>query len=63
MAGTVVLNHTNTDLLAANTRKKRQAQQTGIEYNNQGAYVLSLEDIKKKKQLAEIKRTIKRLND
>ena len=53
MADRVVLNHTNTELLATNTRKKRQAQQTGMAYNGQGAYVLSLEDVEKKRQLAK----------
>lgn len=55
MADTVVLNRTNTELLAANRRKKRRAQQTGIAYNSQGARVSSLEDVEKRRQLAENK--------
>ena len=56
MANRVVLNHTNTELLAANTRKKRQAQRTGIQYDDQGARVLSLEDVKERRQQAENKK-------
>ena len=55
MADKMVLNRTNTELLAANTQKKRRAQQTGIVYDGQGARVLSLEDVKKRRQLAENK--------
>ena len=33
MADRVILNRTNMDLLAANTRKKRRAQRTGIAYD------------------------------
>ena len=49
MTDRVVLNYTNTKLLAANTRKKRRAQQTRITYNSQSTHVLSLEDVEKKK--------------
>ncbi len=49
MVDKVVLKRTNTDLLAANTRKKQQVQQTEIAYDGQGACVLSVEDVKKKK--------------
>lgn len=56
MADKVILNRTNTELLAANTRKKRRAQHTGLQYNGQGAGVLSLEDVKKGKELAEEKK-------
>ncbi len=52
MADRVVLNRTNPNLLAANKRKKRQVQRTGI---GQGARVLNLEDVEKRKQLAENK--------
>ena len=52
----IVLNHTNTELLAANIQKKRQAQCTEILYNGQGACVLSLKDIKKRRQLAKNKK-------
>ncbi len=38
MADRVVLNGTNTDFLAANTRKKRRAQRTGIVYDGQDAH-------------------------
>ncbi len=55
MADRVVLNRTNTVFLAANTRKKRRAQPTGIVYDGQGAFVLSLEDVEKRKQLVENK--------
>ena len=53
MADRVVLNRTNTELLVANTRKKRRAQQTGIAYDNQSARVLSLKDVEKRRQLAK----------
>ena len=56
MADRIVLNCTNTELLAANTQKKRRAQHTGIQYDSQGAYVLSLEDVEERKQLAKNKR-------
>ena len=56
MVDKVVLKRTNTDLLAANTRKKQQVQQTEIVYDGQGACVLSVEDVKKKRQLAENKK-------
>ena len=35
--------------------KKRRAQRTGIAYDGQGARVLSLEDVEKRRQLAENK--------
>lgn len=56
MANRVVLTRTNTELLAANTRKKQRAQRTGLQYDGQGARVLSLEDIEKRRQLAENKK-------
>ena len=49
MANRVILNRTNTDLLAANTRKKWRAQRTGIAYDGQGARVLSLEDVEERR--------------
>lgn len=55
MADRVVLNRTSTELLAANTRKKQRAQRTGLQYDGQGARVLSLEDVEKRRQLAEKK--------
>ena len=55
MADRVILNRINTELLAANTQKKRRAQRTGIAYDAQGACVLSLEDVEKRRQLAENK--------
>ncbi len=55
MADKVVLNRTNTDLLAANTQKKRRPQRTGIAYDGQAPRVLNLENDKKRKQLAENK--------
>lgn len=56
MADRVVLNRTNTELLAANTRKKRRAQRTGIQYDDQDARVLSLEDVEERRQVAENRR-------
>ena len=44
------------ELLAANTQKKRRAQHTRIQYDGQGACVLSLEDVEERRQLAENKR-------
>lgn len=37
MADRVILNRTNTELLAAHTRKKRRVQRTGLQYDDQGA--------------------------
>ena len=56
MADRIVLNRTNTELLAANIRKKQRAQRTGTQYDGQGARVLSLEDVEKRRRLAENKR-------
>lgn len=53
MLDRVILNRTTAELLAANTQKKRQAQRTCVQYNGQGARVLSLEDVKKRRELAE----------
>ena len=53
MVDRVVLNCTNTELFAANTRKRQRAQRTGIQYDGQGARVLSIEDVEKRRQLAE----------
>ena len=50
MVDKIVLNHTNTELLVANIQNKRRAQYTGIQYDSLGAYVLSLEDIKERRQ-------------
>ena len=61
MADRVVLNSTNTELFAANTRKKRRAQRTGLQHNGQGARVLSLEDVEKRRQQAEKKKRDKKL--
>ena len=55
MADRVVLDRTNTELLAANTRKKQRAERTGIQYDGQGARVLSLEDVEERSQIAENK--------
>lgn len=52
----MVLNRTNTDLLAANTRKKQRTQRTGLQYDGKGAQVLSLEDVEERRQLAEKKK-------
>ena len=57
MADRIILSRTNTELLAANTRR---AQRTGLQYDGQGARVLSLEDVEKRRQLAERKKKIKR---
>lgn len=51
MADRVVLNYTNTELLAANTRKKRRAQHTEIQYDGQDACVLSSEDVEARRQV------------
>ena len=56
IANNIVLNCTNTELLAANTQKKQQAQRTGISYNGQTVCVLSLKDVEKRSQLAENKK-------
>ena len=48
MADRVVLNRTNTELFAANTRKKQRAQHTGIQYDGQIARILSIEDVEKR---------------
>ncbi len=56
MADRVILNRTNTELLEANTRKKRRAQRTGLQYDGQYARVLSLEDVEKRRELAEDKK-------
>ncbi len=56
MTNRVVLNLTNTELLATNTQKKRRVQRTGIQYDSQGVRVLGLEEVKKRKQLVENKK-------
>ncbi len=56
IAGRVILNRTNTELLAAKSRKKQRAQRIGLQYDGQGARFLSLEDVEKRKQLAENKK-------
>ncbi len=53
MADRIVLNRTNTERLAANTQKKQRAQRTGTQYDGQGARLLSLEDVEKKKRLVK----------
>ena len=59
MADRVVLNCTNTELLAANKQKKRRVQHTGIQYDSQDARVLSLENVEERRQLAKNKRNDK----
>ncbi len=56
MADRVILNCTNIELLTTNTQRKRQAQRTRIQYNGPSACVLSLEEVKERRQLAENKR-------
>ena len=56
MADGVILNSTNTELLAANTRKKQHAQRIGLQYNGQSTRVLSWEDVEKRRELAEEKK-------
>ena len=56
MTDRIVLNRTNTELLAANTRKKQRTQRTGSQYDVQGDRVLSLEDVEKRRKLAENKK-------
>ena len=53
MADRVILNRTNTELLAATTQKKRQVERTRIQYNGQGACVLSMKDVEDRRQLPE----------
>ena len=55
-ADRVALNFTNTELLTANTQKKKRVQCTRIQYNGQDAYVLSLKDIEERRQLTENKK-------
>ncbi len=56
MTDCVILNRTNTEFLAADTQKNQRVQRTGLQYDSQGAHVLSLEDVEKRKQLAENKK-------
>ncbi len=56
IADRVILNCTNTELLAANTQKKQRAELTEIQYSGQGAHVLSMKDVEDRKQLAENKK-------
>ena len=49
MADRVILNHTNTELLAANTQKKRRVERIGIQYSGQDARVLSMKDVEDRK--------------
>lgn len=51
MVDRVVLNCTNTELLAANRQKKRWLQWTGFAYNDQGAPFLNPEVVEKRRQL------------
>ncbi len=51
MADRVILNRTNTELLAVNTQKKQQAEHTRIQYGGQGACVLSMKDVEDRRQL------------
>lgn len=61
MADKIVLNCTNTELLAGNIQKKRQIQYIEIQYDGQDACVLSLKDVKKRRQQAEIKKKDKKV--
>ncbi len=56
MTDRVVLNRTNTELVAANTQKKCQAQHTGLKCDCEGARDLYLEDVDERKRLAENKK-------
>ena len=56
MADRIVLNRTNTELIAANTRKKQRAKRTSTQYDSQGTHLLSLEDVEKRRRLAENKK-------
>ena len=53
MTDRIVLNRTNTELLAANTREKQRPHRTGTQYDVQGDRGLSLEDVEKRRQLTE----------
>ncbi len=55
MADRVLLNRSNTKLLAANTQKEQRVERTGIQYSGQGARVLSMKDAEDRRQLAENK--------
>ena len=52
----IIINLTNTELLAANTQKKQQVERTRIQYGGRGARVLSMKDVEDRKQLAENKK-------
>ena len=56
MAERVILNYTNTELLAANTQEKQRAECIEIEYVGHGARVLSMKDVEDRRQLAENKK-------
>ncbi len=60
MANRVILNRTNTELLAANTQKKRQAERTEIQYGGQCARIWSMKDVEDRRQLAENKKKDKK---
>ena len=53
MADYVVLNRTNTELFAANIRKKQGVQHIGFQNDNQEARILNIEDVEKRKQLTK----------
>lgn len=50
MANYIVLNCINTLLLTTYTQKKQWAQYSGIQYNNQKADILNIENVKKKRK-------------
>ncbi len=62
MVDRVILNRTNTELLAANTQKKSTSRATKIQYDGQGARVLSMKNIEDRRQLAENKKKDKEAN-
>ena len=61
MADRVFLNRINTELMLANTPKKRRTQCTGLQYDGRGARVLSLENVEERSRLAKMKKKTKRL--
>ncbi len=56
MIDRIVLNCTNTELLASNTQKKQRTQRIDTRYNRQRAQILSLEDVEKRRRVAENKK-------
>ena len=56
----IILNDINTKLFAAYIRKKQQVQYINLQYNGQNAQVLSLKNVKKRRELVEEKKRDKK---